>query len=223
MSVKNILCFGDSNTWGFVPGAYDPITGYMERYPLAKRWPGVMSKILGKEYHIIEEGLNGRTTNVEYPDIVGRSGTSYVLPCLYSHSPLDIIILQLGINDIKIIFDRGMIEISEGIIEIIDMIIGTLFGRDMQSPPKILLMSPPPLAHEGYLDQEGKLIFEGGMEKSLQFHDHYSQIAKDKGCYYINLSSVVEYSKIDGLHLDEEGHGIVGFVTASKIKEIFTL
>ena len=223
MIVKNILCFGDSNTWGFVPGAYNPRTLYMERYPLSKRWPGVMRRILGDEFHIIEEGLNGRTTNIEYPDLSGRSGTSYIVPCLYSHSPLDIVILQLGINDTKTIFNRNTVEISEGIIELIDLIIGTLYGKDMQSPPQILLLSPPPLAHEGYLDQDGKLIFEGGRRKSLQFHDYYGQIAKDKGCYYINLSSEVEYSKIDGLHLDEEGHSIVGSITASKIKEIFKL
>ena len=223
MIVKNILCFGDSNTWGFVPDAYNPRTSYMERYPLSIRWPGVMSRILGDEFHIIEEGLNGRTTNIEYPDLSGRSGTSYIVPCLYSHSPLDIVILQLGINDTKTIFDRNTVDISEGIIEIIDLIMGTLYGKDMQSPPQILLLSPPPLAHEGYIDQDGKLIFEGGRRKSLQFHDHYDQIAKDKGCYYINLSSEVGYSKIDGLHLDEEGHGIVGSITASKVKEIFKL
>jgi lysophospholipase L1-like esterase len=56
MGVKNILCFGDSNTWGFVPGAYNPKTSYMERYPLSNRWPGVMSRILGDEFHTIEEG-----------------------------------------------------------------------------------------------------------------------------------------------------------------------
>ena len=215
MGVKSILCFGDSNTWGFVPGAYNPKTSYMERYPLSNRWPGVMSRILGDEFHTIEEGLNGRTTNMEYPDLTGRSGTSYIVPCLYSHSPLEIVILQLGINDTKTIFNRNALEISEGIIKIIDLIMGTLYGKDMQSPPL--------LAHEDYSDQYGKLIFEGGRRKSLQFHDYYNKIAKDKGCYYINLSSEVGYSKVDGLHLDEEGHGIVGSITASKIKEICKL
>ena len=86
----------------------------MERYPLSKRWPGIMGDILGSEYHIIEEGLNGRTTNVEYPDILGRSATSYIEPCLYSHSPLDIVIVQLGINYLKNIFNREILSISNG-------------------------------------------------------------------------------------------------------------
>jgi lysophospholipase L1-like esterase len=60
--------------------------------------------MLGADYHIIEEGLNGRTTNVEYPDLSGTSGTPYILPCLY-FSPLDLIILNIGINDAKVIFE----------------------------------------------------------------------------------------------------------------------
>ena len=101
MSIKNILCFGDSNTWGFVPGAFDPETLYMKRYSILERWPGLLRDMMGADYHIIEEGLNGRTTNVEYPDLSGRSGISYILPCLYSHSPLDLVVLNIGINDIK--------------------------------------------------------------------------------------------------------------------------
>ena len=74
MSIKNILCFGDSNTWGFVPGAFDPETLYMKRYSILERWPGILRDILGADYHIIEEGLNGRTTNVEYPDYLEEVG-----------------------------------------------------------------------------------------------------------------------------------------------------
>ena len=91
----------------------------------------------------------------------------------------------------------------------------------MQSPPKVLLLSPPPLAHEGYIDQNNELIFQGGMQKSFEFHDYYSEIAKEKGCYYIDLRPVVKYSNIDGLHLDEKGHEILGSIVASKILEIF--
>ena len=57
MNKKSILCFGDSNTWGFVPGAFNPNTFYMERYPRDIRWPGVMEKALGINYHVIKEVL----------------------------------------------------------------------------------------------------------------------------------------------------------------------
>ena len=201
MTMKNILCFGDSNTWGFVPGAFDPKTLYLKRYPIRERWPGLLSNILGEDFHIIEEGLNGRTTNVEYPDLSGRSGTSYILPCLYSHSPLDLVILNIGINDTKVIFDRSMMEISKGMAEIIDLIRSTSYGPDMQGQPQILLLSPSALIHEGYVDQNNESAFKGGMEKSLLFNDFYKKIALDRDCHYLDLQAVVSYSKIDGLHL----------------------
>ena len=103
--MKHILCFGDSNTWGFIPTIFDYETFHMERYSRDLRWPGFMQNLLGNDYFVIEEGLNGRTTNVEYPDIQGRSGTSYLEPCLYTHSPLDLVIILLGVNDLKVIFD----------------------------------------------------------------------------------------------------------------------
>tara|TARA_S200000501_G_scaffold118407_1_gene111181 strand:+ start:2334 stop:2996 length:663 start_codon:yes stop_codon:yes gene_type:complete len=220
--MKNILCFGDSNTWGFVPGAFDPKTLYMKRYSIRERWPGLLRDILGEDFHIIEEGLNGRTTNVEYPDLSGRSGTSYILPCLYSHSPLDLVILNIGINDIKAIFDRSMMEISKGMSEIIDLIRSTSYGPDMQGQPQILLLSPSALIHEGYVDQNNESAFKGGMEKSLLFNDYYKKLALERDCHYVDLQSVVSYSKIDGLHYDKRGHAVVASIVASKINEIFT-
>ena len=222
MNEKIILCFGDSNTWGFVPGVFNPETWYMERYPISVRWPGIMRNILGDGYHIIEEGLNGRTTNVEYPDINGRSGTCYIIPCLYSHSPVDIVVVQLGINDLKNIFNRDISLVANGISEIIDMIKGTSFGPNMQCPPKILLVSPPPLEHEEYVDENMKHIFKGAKEKSFQFHDYYSKIAESKGCHYLDLGSRVKYSLLDGIHLDADGHQVVGLDIATKIKNIFS-
>ena len=222
MTMKNILCFGDSNTWGFVPGAFDPETLYMKRYSIRERWPGLLSNILGEDFHIIEEGLNGRTTNVEYPDLSGRSGTSYILPCLYSHSPLDLVILNIGINDTKVIFDRSMMEISKGMAEIIDLIRSTSYGPDMQGQPQILLLSPSALIHEGYVDQNNESAFKGGMEKSLLFNDYYEKLALERDCHYVDLQSVVSYSKIDGLHYDKRGHEVVASSVASKINEIFT-
>ena len=222
MSINNILCFGDSNTWGFVPGAFDPETLYMKRYSILERWPGLLRDMLGADYHIIEEGLNGRTTNVEYPDLSGRSGTSYILPCLYSHSPLDLVILNIGINDIKVIFDRSMMEISKGMAEIIDLIRSTSYGPDMQGQPQILLLSPSALINEGYVDQNNESAFKGGMEKSLLFNDYYEKLALERDCHYIDLQSVVSYSKVDGLHYDKRGHAVIASIVASKINEIFT-
>ena len=52
---KRILCYGDSNTWG-----YKPVTG--ERYDEDERFTGVLARELGEDYRVVEEGLVGRTT-----------------------------------------------------------------------------------------------------------------------------------------------------------------
>ena len=221
MIKKSILCFGDSNTWGFVPGAFNPETFYMERYSSEIRWTGVMQKILGDQFYIIEEGLNGRTTNIEYPDLVGRSGTSYLPACLYSHSPLDLVMVQLGVNDLKSLFDRKLKDIANGISDIIEIVQGSMFGSDMQSAPKVLLVSPPELVHEGYLDADGELAFIGGLNKSKEFDNYFSEIAAKKNCHYIDLKPFVNYSSIDGIHLDENGHQKVGRILAKCVDDIF--
>ena len=114
-----------------------------------------------------------------------------------------------------------MMEISEGIAEIIDLIKSTSYGPDMQGLPWILLLSPSAITHKGYVDQNNESAFIGGMEKSLSFNEYYEKVALEKGCHYVNLQSVVNYSEIDGLHYDKRGHAVIAFIVALKINEIF--
>jgi len=220
MNKKNILCFGDSNTWGFIPTIFDYETFHMERYSRDIRWPGFMQNLLGNDYFVIEEGLNGRTTDVDYPDIPGRSGISYLEPCLYTHSPIDLVIILLGVNDLKLIFNRSIKDISMGLEKLIKIIKNSSYGKDLKSAPEIMIVGPPHLLHEGYLDANNEPVFTGGMAKSNQFHDYFSNLAKDNNCHYINIGNKVKVSKIDGLHLDEVGHAKVGELIASKVKHI---
>ena len=115
-----------------------------------------------------------------------------------------------------------MMKISERMAEIIDLIKSTSCGPDMQGPPQILLLSSSALTHERYVDQNNESAFKGGMEKSLFFNEYYEKIALEKGCQYINLQSVVNYSEFDGLHYDKRGHVVIASVVASKINVIFS-
>ena len=58
--MKNVLCFGDSNTYGYDPAGMRD--GTAVRYAHDVRWCGVAQRDLGEGWHVIEEGLNGRTT-----------------------------------------------------------------------------------------------------------------------------------------------------------------
>src|SRR5476651_2205463 len=94
-----VLCYGDSNTWGQKPDKSG-------RYPADIRWTGRLQQLLGNGYYIIEEGLGSRTTDLDYDKKSGRNGKIYLIPCLESHNPIDVVVLMLGTNDLKIEFDR---------------------------------------------------------------------------------------------------------------------
>ena len=95
-----ILCYGDSNTYGYIPA------GGGKRYDEDTRWTCRLQNQLGKEYHVIEEGCSGRTTDVDDPDAPWKNGMSGLLISLHSHKPIDMIILMLGTNDLKTVFHR---------------------------------------------------------------------------------------------------------------------
>lgn len=214
--MKTILCYGDSNTWGFVPGSINFETFYMERFPREIRWTGIVQRKLGADYYVVEEGMNGRTTNVDSIELEGRNGKTFLPICLYSHAPLDLVILALGINDLQLQYNRSAQEIAAGSDELVKIITSSTFGPDMQSPPKILLVSPPIPSHEKGFDG----IFENAIERAKQFDDYFSQIAEQNNCYYFNAARYITLSDIDGLHFDEEGHRLFAEAIFPQVKNI---
>jgi lysophospholipase L1-like esterase len=113
--MTTILCYGDSNTWGYTPG-----TG--KRYERHERWTGVLQQSLGNSAIVIEEGLNGRTTVLDDPTKPFRNGKDYLIPCLDSHAPLDLVILMLGTNDLKHRFGMSALDIGRNVATLLDMI-----------------------------------------------------------------------------------------------------
>ena len=103
MNEKTILCYGDSNTWGFVP-CQENYQSCTKRYSREIRWTGRLQCLLGEDFYVIEEGLNSRTTNVDYFVLPNRNGATYLPSCLYSHAPIDLVVLALGGNDLKTYF-----------------------------------------------------------------------------------------------------------------------
>jgi len=190
-----VLCYGDSNTHG-----RDAVTkGRLER---SVRWPGVLQQLLGDGYQVIEEGLNGRTTVWDDP-VRGehkRNGSRYLLPCLESHSPIDLVILMLGTNDCKARYAVTPYDIGQSVAYLIEIIQKSSCGRD--GPPDILLLAPPPL---GKLDEYAE-TFSGGVEKSAELAKHYRMVSEKYGCGFFDTSGVIQSSRLDGLHIDPEDH-----------------
>lgn len=221
MNQITILCYGDSNTWGYVPQSDHSLP--KARYPRDIRWPGLLQQLLGNNFHIVEEGLNSRTTNLDYAPPPDRNGKTYLAPCLYSHAPIDLVILALGGNDTKTYFNRSAEQITNGLAELIDIIQASQYGADMIHPPKILLTTPAipwPFVEE-FIDEAGNAFLKGAVHKSEQLVDLYKELAKEKNCYYLNLSKEVTPSEIDGVHYDAAMHRKCAELMERKIKEIF--
>ena len=111
--MKTLVCFGDSNTWGYVPGSNG------ERFPRAQRWPVILQGLLGERWEVIAEGLSGRTATVERPDSEGRNGLPYLLPCLLSHAPVDVVAVFLGTNDVNYLADDRIAACVARLVDIV--------------------------------------------------------------------------------------------------------
>lgn len=214
--MKTILCYGDSNTWGYNPDG----TG---RYPKDIIWTSVLQRKLGSRYEIIPEGLNGRTTVWNDP-VRGeyRNGKTYLLPCLHTHKPVDLVILFLGSNDLKHRFSVSSYEIAESVEMLINIIKKSETGPDMASP-EILVIIPPPILMLPEMMEIPHLIpmFEKSATKSEQFSEEFNRVLKGQ-CYLLDSSKIIKTSEIDGMHLDSESHRILGQKVAEYIDgEIF--
>ncbi|MDR0383316.1 MAG: GDSL-type esterase/lipase family protein, partial [Spirochaetaceae bacterium] len=141
--MKTILCYGDSNTYGYIP-----VTG--GRYDHKTRWPRALERILngdgsgGIEWWVVEEGLNGRTSSFDDPVELDRNGLRHIVPILKSHKPLDIVIVMLGTNDLKRRFNPSPYDVSQGVLNVVKAIQYSETGHG-DGPPKVLVVCPPPL------------------------------------------------------------------------------
>lgn len=205
--MKRILCYGDSNTWG-----HTPISG--SRYGEDIRWPGVLAALLGPNYRVIEEGLNGRTTVFDDPLQEGRNGKTYLLPCLLSHHPLDVVVLMLGTNDMKQRYGLPAEDIARGAGVLAQIILNSGSGPD-NSAPKLILLSPPAL---GKLTDFGPM-FAGAPEKSLKLAAACKVIAQKIGCSFVDIAAEVRAGNRDGIHLEPEGHRRLAELAAEAIVE----
>ena len=210
--VKRILCFGDSNTYGYIPG------GNGRRYGPDVRWTGLLSAWLKPECLIIEEGLPGRTTVFEDPILPGRKGSDYFYPCLWSHAPLDMLLLMLGTNDCKMRFGASAKNIASGMEALVRMAISTPVWA---ATPKVLLISPPPMTPKCFDETSGEEPGSICSEKSCQLAPLYEKAAERLGCAFLDAGVKVQVSGIDGTHMDEIAHFTMATAVMSRIRQLF--
>ena len=113
-----ILCFGDSNTYG-----YDPRGFFSDRYGAEDRWVDLFAKQTGHE--VVNAGANGR----EIPR------NPYALRLLNEHAPVDSFLVMLGTNDLL----QG--ASSKEVVARMEAFLDPLLPHCKQ----ILLICPPPM------------------------------------------------------------------------------
>ena len=206
---KRILCYGDSNTWGF--NAMNEEV-YGQRFPEDVRWTGRLQTILGDEYTVIEEGLCGRTTVFDDPLRDGLNGLKYLIPCLAIHNPLEYMILMLGTNDCKARFAALPKNIADGLQRLIE----TAQRADVwRNGPQILIIAPTPI-------EEGSDIYPIGRDmgpcskKSEMLAEEYALWAKEDGCDFLDAAPFTRMNQYDYMHMDIESHARL----ADKVAEI---
>jgi len=207
--MRTVLCYGDSNTWG-----YDPAT--RTRFPPHARWTGVLAARLGAEFRVVEEGLNGRTTRWDDSIEPGRNGLTSLRPCIDSHLPLDLIVVMLGTNDLKRRFNLSASDIAQSAAELTEMA-----WRFAQAPDgsqaRVLLVAPPAVSTLTEFDQ----MFDGAREKSRQFSRYFRLAAGWRHLPFFDAGSVIVSSEKDGIHFDADEHRKLGEALADEVHRLF--
>lgn len=204
--MKKILCFGDSNTYGYIPnnGA---------RYDKNTRWTGVLSLLSHGKFEIIEDGCNNRTAFAANP--AGKIFTGYeILPELLTDD-FDAVVLAIGINDTQFLYNLSSIEIASGVEKLINIV-------KVKSPQAKIILVAPSILTEDVLNGNFACLFDRtSIEKSRQLPLLYQKIAEKQNIEFLDLNSVAKTSSLDGLHYAPEQHLKIAQAIFTILSELF--
>jgi lysophospholipase L1-like esterase len=194
--MRTLLSFGDSNTWGYIPGSDG------RRFPRSVRWAARLQSALGDDWEVIAEGLNGRTAALDSPVSEGRSGLRYLVPCLHSHAPVDLLVIFLGTNDVGDTFALPERDVARSVGRLVKLARSAEAGPG-GSAPEILVVCPPP--------------FDGH-----RLGPHFATMCSELGCELLDLDGVASYVEIgdDVEHLDEAAHAAVATAVEQRVRHL---
>lgn len=194
-TMKNILCFGDSNTYGYNPencGRYDNNT----------RWTGVLQELLKDEYNIIEEGYNARTVIFKDYGDYKTCSIDYLPDCLQKYSQADLVIIMLGLNDFQTIFHASVDAVLTGIKTLINIIRGSEYHSDTE----ILLLPPAIIGNNIDRSNFGCMFNKRSIAKTIEFSKKLKTLAKDEDCEYFDVNRIIKTCSEDSIHFNMNAH-----------------
>lgn len=201
--MKNILCYGDSNTFGF-----NPKDG--SRYKKDERWTGVLASLLGSEYKVIEAGFNNRTLYFKNASGLMQSGCAYFPKFIENYPSYDWVILALGVNDTQFLYNATEDTFKSGIIDLVNTV------RNY-CDAKILILGPSVVKKEVLNTFFAEMFDEKSIETSKIISDVYKSVAQQNNCHFIDLNNIAQASDVDGLHYSVESHKQIANILANTI------
>ncbi len=209
---KRILCFGDSNTWGYCPYEYRRMD---------ERWTRHLDGGLD-ELEVIEEGLSGRNAVCIDTFQPEKSGFKDFKTAILTHHPLDLIILMLGTNDLKSSYHSSARFIANGIRQYVREYMNPTLFEGMPTPA-LLVAAPILLAdHLPELQGPGGTFDAYSVEQSKLLADEIQNAIAPYPVYFLDASKYAQASDFDGIHMDEANHQMLAQALSHKIQEIFS-
>ena len=203
--MKKIICYGDSNTFGFN-------TVDNSRFDENTRWTSVLQKKLGAEYEVINEGMCDRTGFVANPKGFIFSAQEHFPELISQTGEIDILILWVGTNDLQSQYDISSEIIEKGLDNLINI---------AKAKAKNIIIIPPVILNEKILDGNFSYQFDRtGIVKSRKIGDIFKTMANIYNCKYFDINKITIPSDIDGLHYDENSHKLIGKKMADFIHKI---
>ena len=200
--MKRLLIYGDSNVWGS--------TEYDEKGRLGKneRWAGRLAEQLGDEFEVIEAGYPGRCAG-SFEQARERDkdydGHEHYEVFFKSASPVDLVVIALGTNDLKEKYERT----TEMIVDDLLWFEGrTQYMKEYNGGlPRFLYVLPPRAENRvGWYEMD-----EGERVKLCE-------AMKEKVEDWVDLDVVGLTG--DGVHFSVEGHEDVARRVGAKIGEM---
>lgn len=213
---KRIVCFGDSNTWGYIP-----VTS--RRYDENTRWPALLQSKLGYEdYTVVEEGLTGRTTVFDDPFDPELNGLKTMPAILRTAAPIDLLIFMLGTNDFQSHIPAGNpISTARAVQYMLELARTLPLDREGEKM-KILLISPIEISEDRLTFKDNDVTDQTSIENSRQLGKHMRIVAQQLGVEFIDAAQYVKPGKVDGVHLDEAGHAKMAELVYAKVREMLS-
>jgi lysophospholipase L1-like esterase len=210
--LDHILVYGDSLTWGIIPGT-------RQRLDPERRWPLVLERELrgrGSDVRVIEDALNGRRTVWDDPFKPGRNGLVGLEQRIEVNSPLPLLILMLGTNDFQSVHQNAAWQSSQGLAALVRAVLSAPIEPGMPVP-RVLVVAPPPIrTPAGEMTQK----FAGGNEKGAGVGEAYERVAAELDCAFFDAGRVIHASEVDGVHLDADQHEVLGMELAPVVSNL---